>query len=92
MAVARLSDSKEWLSFTYLEACPDPAHPLKGDVMPLAIMAGGIFANLVKRHAGVVSPPTIRLMNPLREAMDWYADNGYSSFHQANGYSFLVRG
>jgi len=90
VAVARLSDAREWISLTHIEGSPDPSHPLKKRVVPIALVGADIYASLVKEEGELPKKPTIRILNPLKESMRWYEQCGYSELQQANGYSFAT--
>jgi hypothetical protein len=90
LACARLSDSKEWISLTYLEGSPNPTHALKRRLVPTVLVGLDIYATQVKKHCDRGVFPQLRIMNPLKNAMDWYRSNGYSRHMQANGYSYLL--
>lgn len=92
LAMGRLSNSRECLSFTHIEGHPMGFHPLKGKIVPLTLAAGKIFAGYVQQECELLSEPVIRIMNPSQEAITWYAQNGYSEHHQQNGYSFIIAG
>lgn len=85
LAVARLSDSKEWLSLTYLEGNPDPEHPLKNRVLPAVIAAMDMFACQVQLHDKQRRRPRLRVMRPLPEVLDRYRQLGYSDIQSGKG-------
>jgi hypothetical protein len=88
LAVARVSDAKVWVSITHMEGKPG-THPLSRKICALSIKAADIFSALIHDESSDALRPQVRLMNPLKNAIACYAHNGYSNFHQQNGYSFL---
>lgn len=90
LAVVRLADCKAWLSITHIEGSPDPSHPLKSLVVPLVLVGTDIYGTLVQAHDDARRRPIVRIMNPLKESINWYARCGYSRFTQQNGYSFVA--
>lgn len=91
LAAARLSDSKQWLSITFLENSPNPSHALKGVTAPISLVGADIYASLVQEASThKIAKPVIRLLNPLKEAMGAYERIGYSVVTQANGYTFAT--
>lgn len=91
VAVARLSDSKNWLSITHIEGSPVADHPLKKRVVPIVIAGADMYATLVQQHDDRGLRPELRIMNPLPEAVDWYGQLGYSELHRQNGYTYIVQ-
>lgn len=90
LAVARLSDAREWVSLTHIEGAPNPSHPLRGKVVPIALIGADIFGTLVQAEAEMAETPKVRILNPLRESMDWYERCGYSQLIRENGYTYAV--
>lgn len=90
VAVVRLADCKAWLSITHIEGSPDPSHPLKSLVVPLVLAGADLYGTLIQAHDDAGRRPVVRIMNPLKESINWYASCGYSQFTQANGYSFVT--
>lgn len=89
LAIARLSDAKEWISLTHAESNPEP-HALKGRVIPLVLTAAQIYATLVQAKDSKNRCPKVRILNPLPEARAWYAACGFGTLVRANGYTFVV--
>lgn len=90
LAVARLSDSKAWISLTHIEGSPDSSHPLKGLVAPIALVGADIYRSLVENEDSLGRRTCVRIMNPLAESIDWYAKCGYSTLVRANGYTYAT--
>lgn len=89
LAAARLADNKGWLSLTYLEGAPF-AHKLKRRVAPVALVGAEIYATLIAEEDANGRLPQLRVLNPLLKSIPVYAASGYSSFHKANGYTFVT--
>lgn len=90
MASGRVSPSKVWVSLTYIEGSPDPSHALKKRVVPLALVGADIYASLIQHASNLPDKPSVRILRPLPQSMQWYRQQGYSEVYQANGYSFLA--
>jgi hypothetical protein len=60
----------DWLAIHYLEGCPEP-HPLKGQILPLAVAA-------LEAQALAQSIPGTRLVDPFVEIEDRYIERGYA--------------
>lgn len=94
VAVARLSDSKQWLSLTYLEGSPVPERPLKKQVTPVVITALDIYSSLVHLHDAAQRRPSVRIMRPLPEVLSNYQSIGYDVIHRGKGdgkkYAYIV--
>lgn len=78
LMAARVSPSKTWLSLTHLEGAPEQ-HPLKGHILPIAARAMYIYR-------AVIAPEDqddsigIRILRPLKEAIPYYQQWGYTDF------------
>lgn len=77
LVAARLSPNKTWLSLTHIEASPDPEHPLKGAILPLAIQALYLYRGVI-HPMGEAKKTGIRILHPLEEALPCYRSNGYT--------------
>ena len=87
LAVARLSNAKEWVSITHIEGSPHASHPLKGRIAQIVLVGADIYASLVQPDG---RKPQVRIMNPLPQSMVAYERSGYSAVTKANGYWYAT--
>lgn len=87
LVVGRLSDSKRWLSLTFIEGNPKQ-HPLKGEVVPLALQGASLYAGLMADE--VWGGPEVRVKNPLPEARHVYVRAGFTLTQSEAKFDFLV--
>ncbi|WP_157270586.1 hypothetical protein [Azohydromonas aeria] len=89
LVAARVSRGKKWLSLTHVEGHPDPSHPLKKHVVPMAIMS--LYAFRFAMCSDI--PPTavgIRVLRPLPDALQSYKNAGYSHFVEGRWDSAII--
>jgi hypothetical protein len=78
LAAARMSDKKRWLSLTHIEGAPGQ-HPLKSRVLAVVVEALYIYRAVVCDR-GDEKAIGIRILNPLEEALPYYAKQGHTLF------------
>lgn len=70
LMVATISKSRVNVNVLYVEAAPDPAHPLKAKFLSVAIYVAELFA-------AWLNATHVSVSNPLVPVVDYYLDLGY---------------
>jgi hypothetical protein len=70
MAYANARDSKLTIKLILIEGKPDSSHPLKGYVLPIALVVIDAFARMLKLK-------WIEVQDPAPGVIAWYRENGF---------------
>jgi hypothetical protein len=89
LAAAQVSPHARWLSLTHLESSPEPGHPLKGLVLPMAMLGLSLFKTQVSTEE-TAKRIGLRVLNPLPDALDCYCRSGYTGLVREKNLSYIV--
>lgn len=89
LAVGRVSDRNRHgmrtvLSVDYIEGAPDPHHPLRGNILWLAVAAAETYGRAVGAH-------TLRLMEPLPHILHLYTALGFGVVRKLDSVLYCER-
>jgi hypothetical protein len=90
LVAGRVSNASIWLSVNFLEGNPDPNHPLKGLITPIAMRGAEIYSVLIADESKGYRP-RVRVMNPVKGALASYAEMGYTEVKQNNKVTYLTK-
>jgi hypothetical protein len=84
MAAGRPSVSHRRLTVHYVEGCPDPTHPLKGQILSIALAAATAYA-----HA--LWATTLRLSDPAPALIEDYVSAGFGLVYLGRAVRYCER-